>query len=121
MNTSRFAIPPLMNPPAPKDFDWRGVTFKWNWQRMSFLGSLCIGGDPATERTHVLFVRETMPGTWQGWCEWRGGYTMPCTMSSRDLALGGAALELQSVFQKALDDLAPFVARRGAPPTPEAT
>lgn len=99
------------------DFEWRGVEFRWNWQRMAAIGKIPLGGKG---QAYWLLVRETLPGTWQSWMEWGGGYTMPCTMASRELALEGATLELQSVFQKLLDDLAPFVARRGVA-SPEKT
>ncbi len=88
------------------DFEWRDIEFRWNWQRMAAVGKLPLGNE---EHDYWLLVRETLPGTWQSWMEWGGGYTMPCTMASRELALEGAALELQGHLQKQLDDLKPFL------------
>lgn len=87
----------------PQDFEWKGVRFCWPPHRAAHKGNIYLSG-----KTYWLLVRETFPGTWEAWVEFEGGYTQACTMTTRELALEGAALALKDYFETSLKDLERF-------------
>jgi hypothetical protein len=87
----------------PEDFEWKGVRFGWSYHRSAFKGNIYL-----SDRTYWLMVREILPSSWESWTEFPGGYTAPCTMATRELALEGTVLALKDFLQQSLKDLEPF-------------
>ncbi len=83
----------------PEDFEWKGVRFSWSWHRLASKGIILL-----SDKTYWLLVR-TKGGSWESWCEFEGGYTMACTMATRELALEGTVLALEDFLQTSLRDL----------------
>jgi hypothetical protein len=82
------SLPSTLN---QEPFEWRGLKFKWSHYRSAWMTALALGRPPDLD--HWLFVQTD--GTYfKGWFEFDGGYTLPCTMKSRDDALERARLVL---------------------------
>ncbi len=83
-------------------FEWKGVRFGWSYHRSALKGNIVL-----SDRTYWLMVREK-GGSWESWCEFEGGYTMACTMATRELALEGTVLALKDYLETSLKELEIF-------------
>lgn len=78
------------------EFEWKGVRFNWSHHRAALTGRVSLSG-----RHYWLLVREA-GARWESWCEFEGGYTLACTMDTRDDALDGTLVALKDFFQASL-------------------
>ncbi len=87
------------------DFEWKGVRFSWSWHRLASKGNVLL-----SDKTYWLLVR-TNGVSWESWCEFEGGYTVACAMTTRELALEGTVLALKDFLKTSLRDLELFTAK----------